>query len=63
MRLYKDWGRGCYVVSDSVNNIPITKSFHGRTKDEAISEFRAYIRYVLDPSYEPSEVVDETFSS
>ena len=62
MRLCKNWGQGCYVVSDRVNGQLVTKLYYGRTKDEAASDFVAYVRYLYDRNYEPGEIVDETFA-
>lgn len=62
MRICKNWGQGCYIVSDTVNGQLVTKLYYGCTKDEAASDFVAYVRYLYDPNYEPGEIVDETFA-
>ena len=62
MRLCKNWPQGCYVASDMVNGQLVTKLYYGHTKDEAASDFIDYVRYLYDRNYEPSEIVDETFT-
>jgi hypothetical protein len=62
VRIVKNWGQGCYIASDMVNGQLVTKLYYGYTKDEVISEFTDYIRYLYDSNYEPSELVDETFA-
>lgn len=62
VRLHRNWARGCYVVSDVINGQLFTKMYYGYTKDEAVSGFRDYVRYLYDPNYEPGEIADETFA-
>lgn len=62
MRIVKNWPQGCYVASDIVNGQLVAESYYGYAKDEVISEFTDYIRYLYDSNYEPSKPVDETFA-
>jgi hypothetical protein len=45
-----------WEVSDIVGSVRVSKTYYGYTKDEVIEDFRAFIRYTEDPSYEPEDI-------
>lgn len=46
-----------YEVSDLVGGHRIAKTYYGFTRNEAVADFIAFVRYTEDPNYtEPSNV-------